>query len=479
MDKRYFSTVLSALVLLGTSGESVSEPTTYAELYSETYECGLYFSYMAEGLHRRGATEESVDFYAERASDAPWALSTLGEIMSPADQRSALKQASKLERQFKKKLGRSYSQLEAIKAEYDARCIRASDNFDATAAAIRRGLERQSGEPFADLKSRCVTVSTGLMTATGRYMGMIGPSVKEVRKGGLAPIPSRRPGDNLQILLPRGTVAEWEALPIPEPPEVHVRLLRETEAEQAEALGKTVQDWLAGTGRSCTKPVKPYFRGLDNHGRAHWSITCSDGTIWPIYIEHERGLGLYQSMIGYSQDDDPDPYQPCRGRQCFTTKPEVSAMLVFLPYADSVQVRAAPAERCAEMSDALTYLPQFGPPRPGDVYGIQVSVIDSPACGAASSGMSVRTIELAGERELDVVDIDIGSMEVPGLAPDMSSGSPCELLHGNATVDGYADLRCSFVQETPASAIPHEMLTISGRFVNGARFAGAFAACQP
>ena len=466
-------------VALSAASQSSSGPTTYLELYLQTYECGLYFTYLAQGLHQSGAPEEEVERYAEQASTVPWALVALLESMSDADQRRAVKQGGQLDRKFQKKAGRGYSRMDTVRAEYDARCIAVLDHFDETAAAIKRQLERKSGDPFSSLKRQCVKVSTDLLTVTGEYLGMVGPSVKEVRSAGLSPMSSPKPGDNLQINLPRGTIAEWEALPTAAPSDVHLKLLAATEARQAEALGQAVQERLAGvkTWGACRQPVEPYFRGLDRHGNAYWAITCLDGERWPVQIMDDGRSWVMTPCPQDGSGEDPDCYKPCRGQRCFTTKPTVASTLVYVPYSEGVEVIAAPAERCAEIK-GFSYHPQGGPPAPNGTRSIQVFVIDPPKCGGPIGDVPLM-VQIEGEEALDVLYVDIESIQVPGFSLDLSGGPPCELLHGNPTADQYADLRCRFAAQAPTGPTAPGRLDISGRFVGGARFEGSMEACLP
>jgi hypothetical protein len=367
MDTRKLQAVMATVILtlgLVPTGPAAGEgrPTTYLGLYVETYECGLYLTYMATELRRSGAPEDVVEFYGDRAAPTPWLLFSIGEVLSEADWVDAETRGRQLEHRFQEITSHQDDvNLDAMKAEYDARCIQAIDNFSETVAAIRRRLEIESGEPFIELKGQCVTVSTDLLTLTGVYWGMVGPSIKDVPTGGID-IPDPKSGDRIKVKM------------------------------GARGVGSTME---------------------------------------------------------------------------------------YVPYAESTTVERVPDEECAEFARFVATQYRDSPPDDPGPHRIEVRAVDCSASSPDPGGTAMMIIEIAGNDHLDVLDIEISSLNVPGMTLDTSGGPPCELLHGSPTTEEYADLRCRFGGDRAVVPAVEETMEISGRFVNGVPFAGSFEVCQP
>lgn len=453
-----------------------SDPNTYGELFRTTNECGMYFSLMVEGLEKTGGSQVLIESYGERASMIPWFLASLGELLSDDEWHMLEGDEKTLSKVMKLKAGRKFENLDALKEEYDEYCFYAFENFDNFSNAINTRLKKESGALYVEWEYKCVTISTIDLSATGVYWGMVGPSVKKVPKGGLR-IPDPASGDKFKLGLARGTVADWATIPIPDPPKRHAQLLALMEEEQARVLGKVVHRRQKTYGGACNRPEKPYFRGLDSGGFAYWAVTCEGGDSWSLVIDQSNKIRLRYGCQWNGDRDYPECYSPCSRDSCYTTKVGVSTTTEYLPVTTSTHVRRERDELCEEITGSTSVQYRGDPPDKDKVHKVEIMAVHPPACADIEGGAAKLSIQIKGAQYLDVMDIDIASITVPGYELDYETGPPCRLIHGDPLVDDYADLNC---QLKPAARAPEELTVerlLSGRFFNDARFEAVVSVC--
>jgi len=480
-----------AVVQAGTHNKPLTPATTYLEHYLTSFECWMYFTYMVEHLQEQGGPEEKIAFYSEKSQILPWAFTALLEKLSKKEMNRALQRGVQIEMEFAAKVADGHGDATALMYEFDARCISVCDNFDATTNAIAERLERESGEPYLEWKGKCVTASTEFLTATGRYDGWWGPSMVKRRSSGKWPKSAPQAGDYIALLLPVGTVAEWTSIPQGPPPQAHLDLLSMPESHRAETLAVPLREH---RGVPCEHPTNPYFRGfgpfrndprlVGRNSSAYWAIRCEDGTDWAISISWYDNRFMVDYRCPRPSDPSSYPYpecfSPCSGGACSSKEmPHVQGYSASLPATALTRVERAPDEQCAEIRGGGGAIRQEGPPSPGRIHTIALVPVDQADCtGQAPDHLQV-TLQIFGSADLNVLDIDIGSIEARGLQLDRSTGPPCKLAHSNPTDDKYADLRCRLVSVSDEIlSPPTRTASLNGRFVNGAQFEGRFSVCK-
>ena len=467
-----FQAALTLVLLCAPAGWSAEDkipagPTSYLEMYERAFECLYYFGRMSEGLKERDATAEEVARYEELGFSFIWALSGFDSVLSQRELESVT------EAGVNQRLG-AYADLDALRGAYDAMCIDLRDNWKAHYDGIVHRLEEQSGELYLDLKGECVTVSTDLLSVTGSYMGMSGPSVKKVPRGGLK-IPDPTGEDSFKVALPRGSLAYFATVEIPPPPKKHLQIMGMPPGDQARALAQPVRKW----GRDCRQPEKPFFRGFDQEGEAYWAVSCETGKSFSVGIDTANEVHYRydcQSTGGYQR---PECYVPCERQSCYTVDPSVGASVEYIPYTAETRVERAPDELCKDMSGSVQIefrgdLPKL---KRGKAHQPAMAVIDAPDCSALSTPLQL-TLEIYATQHLNMLKLDLATLEVSSLVFDLSAGPPCELVHADPLDSDYADLRCRLTGEPDAVMANGPTLAVRGRFNNGDPFEGKVEACR-
>jgi hypothetical protein len=470
-DRMMLLGVISALLCASASWSMEDEvpagPTTYLEFYERALECLTYFGRMSQELKKRGAAAEDIEPYDEMGFNFIWALSGFDRVLSSEELDSVT------DAEINQRLD-AYSDSDALRSAYDAICIDLHDNWKQHYDSIARRLEEQSGELYLDFKHKCVTVSTDLLTVTGNYLGMSGPSVEKAPGGGLS-IPDPTDKDSFKVALPRGSLAYFATVEIPPPPGKHTRLLEMSPRDQARALARPVRKW----GWDCKQPGKPFYRGISERGRAYWDVTCDSETAYSLYVDRDNKIHYSGQCDGTGGYEKPECYVPCERQSCYTLDPSISASIEYVPYTTKTRVERAPDELCAEMSGSVSTqfrdtLPEL---RRGKAHEPRMAIVDVPDCSALSSPLRL-SLEIYATQRLDLLKLDLATLSAAGLAFDFSAGPPCELLHVDPLDSDYADLRCRLVGDPDVVMANGFTLVVRGNFKNGDPMEGRVEACH-
>lgn len=460
---------LSPVVLAQNSAvHEAPPPATFPEVYDQMGECMTYFSFMYEDLEKAGAPQAELDRYNEMAGGFSLLHPSISNRLTSKERRKAL-----TPREARRRM-KNFDDQESMRNAYEARCVALHDKFDEYVAAIERRLELASGEPYVNLKNTCVTISTDWLTLTGLYKGMVGPSVKPVPKGGFKPIDFGS-GDRYKIALAVGSEEYWSTVEIPPPPAAHIELLAMPVEEQARLLAEPLANYRV----SCKQPRNPFFRGLDARGMAYWAVACEDGSAFSIRISDEHGISTHYNCDSKGGYEQPECFEPCSRYGCYSLEPGISGTDEYVPYAKSVRVEKAPAGACPEkysggyVTQNRGKLPALGA---GERHRLSMAIIE-PACCNALDQPGNRTLDIYATWELNLLKIDLATLEAPPLRLDRSSGPPCEVLHINANVDQLADLRCRLTGDPDEVRQSNPTLTVRGQFTNGDPFEGQVEVC--
>ena len=441
-------------------------PTTFLEFYEQAFECLYYFDHMNEGLKEREAPADEIARYEDMGFSFIWALSGFDSVLSNEELNSVS------EAEISQKLA-GYSDLDVLRGDYDAICVDLHDSWKHHYDAITRRLEEQSGELHLDLKHKCVTISTDLLTVTGEYMGMSGPSVTKVPNGGLR-IPAPTGEDSFKVALPRGSLTYFANVELPPPPKKHRQLLEMSPRDQARALAKPVRKW----GWDCNQPDDPFFRGISERGRAYWDLTCDSDAAYSLYVDRDNEIRYSDQCKMTGGREKPECYVPCERQSCYTNNPSVSASVEYIPYTKRTRVERVPDELCAEMSGSVSTqfrdtLPKLGRNK---AHRPAMAIVNAPACSDLPSLLRLG-LEIYATQRLDLLKFDVATLRVSELAFDFSAGPPCELVHADALDSEYADLRCRLVGDRAAVMSHGPTLIVDGRFRNGDPLEGQVNVC--